>query len=201
MLSWAPATRHSASEIRLSTRARPSSCSTASKANEPTFLAGDKTMALFVNPCHCPTYVDPSSPKRPSRKKRYFQTNLTLGGIGKMGNSVGRWMSPANGGCAHWSSWSARRLGGPPALEVGEVMIVADRITVSVRPAGRARRAAKLNVRRVTRVLWRSIVGGIVRPLSGSDEPLRFRSLWAASSRLVGTGTRCPRLFSLSTPG
>ncbi len=57
----------------------------ASKANEPTFYRGDNTVALFINPCECTTYVDPPLRKRPSRRKPYFQTNLTLGGIGKIG--------------------------------------------------------------------------------------------------------------------
>ena len=42
-------------------------------------------MALFVNPWQCPTYVDPPLSKSPSRKKRFYETNLTLGGIGNQG--------------------------------------------------------------------------------------------------------------------
>ena len=56
----------------------------ASKANELPFLRSDTTLALFINPCQCPTYVDPPLRKRPFRKKRFCETNLTLGKIGKM---------------------------------------------------------------------------------------------------------------------
>ena len=58
----------------------------ASKANELPFLRGDTMMALFVNPCQYSTYVDPPLRKGPSRKKRFCETNLTMGAIGKMGN-------------------------------------------------------------------------------------------------------------------
>ena len=58
----------------------------ASKANELPFLRGDSAMSLFINLCQHATYVNPSLRKRPSREKAYFQTNLTLGSIGKMGN-------------------------------------------------------------------------------------------------------------------
>ena len=57
----------------------------ASKANELPFLRGDNPMALFINPCQYSTYVNPPLWKRPSREKPYFQTNLTLGVIDKMG--------------------------------------------------------------------------------------------------------------------
>ena len=60
-------------------------CSSASKANEPTSYRGAKAMTLFITPCQCPTYVNSPLRKRPSRKKRYFQTNLTLGEIDKRG--------------------------------------------------------------------------------------------------------------------
>ena len=43
-------------------------------------------MALFINPCQYPTYVNPPLRKRPSRKKRFCETNLALGGIGNIGN-------------------------------------------------------------------------------------------------------------------
>ena len=42
-------------------------------------------MALFINPCQYSTYVNPPPRKSPSREKAYFQTNLTLGGIEKIG--------------------------------------------------------------------------------------------------------------------
>ena len=57
----------------------------ASKANEPTFYASDTPLALFVNPCQYPTYVDPPPSRSPSRTKRYFQTKPNLGGMGKIG--------------------------------------------------------------------------------------------------------------------
>ena len=42
-------------------------------------------MALFINPCENLTYVDPPSRRGPSRKKRFCETNLTLGKIGQIG--------------------------------------------------------------------------------------------------------------------
>ena len=76
------------------TRTRPKAPITAARrvfgrgvsgANEPTFYRGDKTMALFVNHWYCTTYVDRPLEKGPSQKKRYFQTNLTLGKRGNIG--------------------------------------------------------------------------------------------------------------------
>ena len=60
----------------------------ASKENEPTFYRCDIMMALFINPCECATYDDPLLQKRPSRKKRFCETNLILGNIGKLGKFV-----------------------------------------------------------------------------------------------------------------
>ncbi len=86
MLSLASAIRHFAFEMPHSAGPRHVLYSSASKANELPFLRGDSIVALFINPCQYPTYVHPPLRKRPSREKAYFQTNLTLGGMGKMGN-------------------------------------------------------------------------------------------------------------------
>ena len=85
MFSLPSATRHFAFKIRHSAGPHHASYSNASKANEPTFLAGDTRLSLFVNPCQYSTYVDSPLRKRPSRKKRFCETNLALGRIGKLG--------------------------------------------------------------------------------------------------------------------
>ena len=76
---------HSAFAIRLSLHPHPMFHASASLPNEPTFLRSDSMVALFINPCRYATYLDSPPAKRPSRKKRYFQTNLTIGGIGNIG--------------------------------------------------------------------------------------------------------------------
>ncbi len=57
----------------------------ASKANELPLYRGDTIMALFISPCEYTTYVDPPLRKRPSRKKRFCETNLAPGRIGEIG--------------------------------------------------------------------------------------------------------------------
>ena len=84
-LSMPSATCHFALETRPSADPRRRFRPTVSKANELPFLRSDNTVSLFIKPCECTTYVNPPLQKRPSQRKRYFQTNLTLGGIGKTG--------------------------------------------------------------------------------------------------------------------
>ena len=84
-LSMPSVTRHLPFETGPFVGSRHVFYSSASKPNEPTFLAGDSIMALFITPCQCTTYVNPRLRKGPFGEKAYFQTNLTLGGIGNMG--------------------------------------------------------------------------------------------------------------------
>ena len=85
MFSLTSLIRYSPSEIRPSAGALHPFCSSASKANEPTFYHGDNTLALFINPCEYTTYVDRTPRKSASRKKRFCETNLALGRIGELG--------------------------------------------------------------------------------------------------------------------
>ncbi len=85
MFSSASLICYSPSENRRPARARRLSYSSGSKKNEPTFYAGDNLMALFVNPCEYPTYVDLTPRKGASRKKRFCETDLALGRIGELG--------------------------------------------------------------------------------------------------------------------
>ena len=85
MLSLASAIRHLPFELRHSPAPRHVFYSSASEQNEPTFYRGDSAMALFINPCEHTTYVHSTPRKGAPRKKRFYETNLTLGEIGKMG--------------------------------------------------------------------------------------------------------------------
>ena len=79
------------------------------------FYPGDSMVALLINPCRQTTYVDLTSWKRPSRKKPYFQTNLTLGVIGKIGK-----MHPARSSSGPTPLRSVRATSyGPATLRCG----------------------------------------------------------------------------------
>ncbi len=56
----------------------------ASQPNELPFLPTDTRLSLYVTPCRNTTYGDSPSDSPPPRKKRFCETNLAPGGMGKI---------------------------------------------------------------------------------------------------------------------
>ena len=148
----------------------------ASKANEPTFYRSDTLLALNVTPCPTTTYGDSPSELPPPRKKRFCETNLTLGGIDKMGKLSGAHaptlITTVPNLPRGYSGRLSRRLPAAYLLPVGDHRLQYA-VTHSARgPIGLERIAGELGgVCPSRRLTWRLGAGlrGIVRRL---DAPL-----------------------------